>query len=204
MRPSEARRCAYCDGVFVARASKLARGQVCCSKPCAARFRRPAPASRLLIVSCDLCSALFVARAVNLVRCPSKRRSVECQKLHVELARAVAIRDYNAAKAAQGDGRTPARWRAAVDRRARRLQAVYVEDVDVRVLAERDGWRCHICGRKVPKTAMHPQPTSASVDHLVPVSLGGEHSYRNTALAHFGCNARKHTRAVGEQLRLIG
>lgn len=204
MRPSEARRCAYCDGVFVARASKLANGQVCCSKPCAARFRRPAPASRLLIVSCDLCSALFVTRRPHSLRCPAKRRSVECQRLQAKLASELSLRDYYSAKVAQGDGRAPARWRAAVDRRSRRLRAVYVEDVDVRVLAERDGWRCHICGRKVSKTAMHPQPVSASVDHLVPISLGGEHSYRNTALAHFGCNAQKHTRAVGEQLRLIG
>jgi 5-methylcytosine-specific restriction endonuclease McrA len=35
---------------------------------------------------------------------------------------------------------------------------------------------------------------SATIDHIKPLSKGGEHSYANTALAHYGCNARKRDR----------
>ena len=62
---------------------------------------------------------------------------------------------------------------------------------------ERDGGVCHLCHKKVPRKR-------ASMDHIIPLSLGGEHSLRNVALAHRSCNSAKNNRPVGEQLRLIG
>jgi 5-methylcytosine-specific restriction endonuclease McrA len=35
-----------------------------------------------------------------------------------------------------------------------------------------------------------------TLDHLMPVSRGGEHSYRNVGTAHRGCNSRKGARQV--------
>lgn len=81
---------------------------------------------------------------------------------------------------------------------------VVVEVVAIERLYARDGGRCHLCGKRVPPAAKYPDRRSASIDHIVPVSEGGEHSYRNTALAHLGCNLAKSARPVGEQLRLIG
>ena len=49
-----------------------------------------------------------------------------------------------------------------------------------------------------------PDPEAASVDHIVPLSLGGDDTKANIQLAHFGCNCRKRNRGGGEQLRLIG
>lgn len=89
-------------------------------------------------------------------------------------------------------------------RRARLRGAAYVEDVDVLVLACRDGYRCHLCGKRVEMTLKCPDRMSPVRDHLVPVSLGGEHSYANTKLAHLGCNSRKNVKPMGEQLLLIG
>lgn len=62
---------------------------------------------------------------------------------------------------------------------------------------ERDAARCHLCGKRVARS-------DASMDHIIPVSLGGEHSRANVALAHLSCNCAKGNRAVGEQLRLVG
>lgn len=90
------------------------------------------------------------------------------------------------------------------DRRDPRKRGVFVESVDVRVLAERDRRICHLCGRKVSMRLAYPDPMSPSIDHIVPLVEGGEHSYANTALAHISCNWSKGTRAVGEQLRLLG
>lgn len=69
---------------------------------------------------------------------------------------------------------------------------------------ERDQWRCQLCGRKVNKDVEFPDPMSASLDHIVPVSLGGAHEEANLQLAHFGCNSRKRNKVNGdgEQLRL--
>ena len=91
-------------------------------------------------------------------------------------------------------------------RAARVRGATIVERFSLQEIAERDGWRCHICGKRVRKDIGDTRRDSraATMDHLIPVSKGGPHSRDNVALAHRGCNSRKGVRAVGEQLRLIG
>lgn len=63
-------------------------------------------------------------------------------------------------------------------------------------IAERDGWRCHLCHRKVSRE-------QATLDHLNPVSLGGLHVRENVALAHRRCNNVRSNRGPA-QLRLMG
>jgi 5-methylcytosine-specific restriction endonuclease McrA len=43
-----------------------------------------------------------------------------------------------------------------------------------------------------------------SLDHIVPVSLGGTHTWANVQLAHLRCNVSKGNRPANEQLRLVG
>jgi len=87
-------------------------------------------------------------------------------------------------------------------RRARKL-AAFVEQVDVMVLCQQQDRDCWLCGGKIRLDKKAPHPKSLSLDHLVPLSLGGEHSYRNCAAAHFGCNSRKQAKAMNEQLKLV-
>lgn len=69
---------------------------------------------------------------------------------------------------------------------------------------DRDGWRCGLCRRKVNSGLKYPHPRCASLDHIVPLSLGGEHVRANVQLAHLDCNVRKGARSAGEQLLLVG
>ena len=80
-------------------------------------------------------------------------------------------------------------------RRAQRL-AQFIEEVDHLTVFERDNWTCGICKEPVDPMATFPDPLSASLDHVTPLSLGGEHSYANTRCAHFGCNSRRGNRAA--------
>lgn len=67
----------------------------------------------------------------------------------------------------------------------------------------RDGWRCGICGKKVKRFAQVPDPLAPTIDHIVPVSKGGEHTKQNVQCAHFLCNARRGDRGSA-QSRLFG
>lgn len=78
-----------------------------------------------------------------------------------------------------------------------------VEDVSFEYICERDGWMCQICGKKVSKRKKCPDPLSPSLDHILPISKGGEHSNKNTQLAHLKCNMSKNANG-GYQLRLVG
>lgn len=72
-----------------------------------------------------------------------------------------------------------------------RLKEAFVEVVSRPILYARDNWVCGVCGKDVDKYEEHPSPWSPSLDHIVPLSKGGEHSYKNCQLAHLRCNLQK-------------
>jgi len=101
--------------------------------------------------------------------------------------------------------KNPDRFKRNAHIRRARLLSVVIDEVKPQAVFERDKWKCHICGgkvRKVPRWKRDPE--MASLDHLLPISLGGEHSLANTACSHLRCNLSKGSRSVGEQLALIG
>lgn len=65
--------------------------------------------------------------------------------------------------------------------------------IDVHIY-ERDNWICQICGEHVNEHIKWPDPMSSSLDHIIPISKGGEHIRSNVQLAHLECNNRKWNR----------
>lgn len=98
----------------------------------------------------------------------------------------------------------PDKVTATRHRRAVRERDAFVEEVTVAEIGDRDGWRCHICRKKVDRALRFPHPMSATRDHLIPISRGGLHEKRNVKLAHWKCNAARHVDRLPAQLRLIG
>lgn len=71
----------------------------------------------------------------------------------------------------------------AAKRRALRYSA-FVEHVDRQTLYELCGGCCGLCGDPVLYRDM-------TIDHIIPLSRGGVHSYENVQIAHGVCNRRK-------------
>lgn len=88
-------------------------------------------------------------------------------------------------------------------RRARKRNA-YTETVHLEVIAQRDKYKCHICHKHVNMNLDYTDKYSPTMDHLIPLSFGGDHTYANIRLAHRTCNSRKGNRAINEQLLLFG
>ena len=79
-------------------------------------------------------------------------------------------------------------------RRAQKFCAPY-EDVERRVVFERDNWECRHCGKDVRDRADH--------DHIIPLSKSGPHTYWNSQTLCVGCNRGingKHDRLDREPL----
>ena len=56
---------------------------------------------------------------------------------------------------------------------------------------------CQICGKVVDDTDIgngHIKKLYPSIDHIIPLSKGGTHTWDNVQLAHMGCNAGKQDR----------
>jgi hypothetical protein len=102
------------------------------------------------------------------------------------------------------------RDRRTVRCRERRLRHAETWDgiTDEEIL-DRDGWRCRMpdClyrSRKIDRGRKYPDPRSKAVDHIVPLSLGGDDTAVNKRAAHHGCNMARGNRMGDEQLPLIG
>lgn len=64
-------------------------------------------------------------------------------------------------------------------------------------LAQRDGTDCALCGEPVNMSLKRTESImSPSVDHIIPVSLGGGHEESNLQLAHLRCNIAKSNRVM--------
>lgn len=65
------------------------------------------------------------------------------------------------------------------------------ERFDRREILNRDQWVCQLCAHPIDPTLQHPDPMSATLDHIIPIARGGEHSRANAQSAHRICNMRK-------------
>jgi hypothetical protein len=54
---------------------------------------------------------------------------------------------------------------------------------------------CYLCGESIDVRLGHPDPLSASIDHVIPRARGGTHDAANLRPTHLRCNLRKHARA---------
>jgi 5-methylcytosine-specific restriction endonuclease McrA len=69
-------------------------------------------------------------------------------------------------------------------RRARISRALKIEEIDRRVIIERDKSTCYLCGKRVEKKVLQ-------IDHVLPLAKGGPHTYDNLRVACALCNCRK-------------
>lgn len=61
---------------------------------------------------------------------------------------------------------------------------------------------CAICGRPVNFDKKFPDPWSATVDHIIPVSKGGDPAnLENMQLAHLACNRLKSSKLLEPQIK---
>lgn len=81
-----------------------------------------------------------------------------------------------------------------MDRRARKKDA-WIETVVPQRVFERDNWTCMPCGdpldREVSWDRNNPPHFYPTVDHVMPLAMGGDHSYSNVQAAHWICNVLK-------------
>jgi 5-methylcytosine-specific restriction endonuclease McrA len=60
-----------------------------------------------------------------------------------------------------------------------------------RVVCERDGWVCWVCGGQIDKSLSPPNRLAGTVDHIVALVHGGSDDDANVRAAHFTCNVRR-------------
>lgn len=121
----------------------------------------------------------------------ARARELAYARAHIEQKRENARRWYYASE--ENRAKAIAREAAKYERdpeykrdrahqtRARRAGSPVVEFVRRREVYERDEGICHVCGGAVAWE-------DYDMDHVVPLSTSGEHSYANVKVSHSACN----------------
>lgn len=64
---------------------------------------------------------------------------------------------------------------------------------------------CALCGMPLDKTLKYPDPMSISIDHIIPIALGGKSTLGNLQATHLICNKNKGKKIISlnkkEQLK---
>jgi hypothetical protein len=200
--------CKQCAAEFPTRASKKGTLQVYCSRACQVDGRR-APAKPMpRCLRCDAevrrarsrCKPCQVIRAREYARDKSlnrhERNDRPCRECGTAFAPAYG--DKLKVFCSLGCGYKAAKRAARLKRKAK-VRGVTVEPVNPTKVFERDGWRCHLCGKTTIKGKRGTNhPLAPELDHIVPISKGGAHSYGNTACSCRKCNAAKSDRIIGQ------
>lgn len=99
--------------------------------------------------------------------------------------------------------------RHEVSRRLKIKKAMVDNDITLEGLYKRDNGFCHICGLKcnledyvVTERTIVCGDWYPSIDHVIPLSKGGTHSWSNVKLAHRGCNSWKGDRYSPQTLNV--
>lgn len=84
-------------------------------------------------------------------------------------------------------------WRNAYLTRRKRVQLNGDVDSDISVegIMKRDGTDCYLCGEEVDNEVHYTERTYPTIEHVIPISKGGTHTWGNVKLAHRHCNALK-------------
>lgn len=186
----------YCSNRCKQRACRVRRLQRRASMPCAVD-----DCPNVGVFASGLCR-MHYARRYNGVPIDEPKRGtdqpVDCSYADCENAaykRALCTRHYRMFHAEAGKEWAAAQLEWHSESKAR-FYGGDVSPVDRLAVFDRDGWVCQLCGEPVDPDLKGPDPQCASLDHIVPLSLGGDHSMENTQLAHLGCNASKGNRAM--------
>jgi len=161
------------------------------------------------------CRSCHSARAKQYRKDHKKETAERRRKYHQENKEKISIRykiyadAHKKEKAAyykqycQTDTGKAVRHKSKHKRRALKMK-VKCENFNPLRVFERDKYRCQLCGKKTRPDFNQWHPLYPHLDHIVPLSLGGEHSKRNTQCLCRLCNLTKNNTGKGDQLRLFG
>ncbi len=92
-------------------------------------------------------------------------------------------------------------FRGKTYKRAKKYGVAYDRTVNAEKVFERAKWRCSLCGRKTPKRLMGSNsPKAPTIDHILPMSRGGGHTWDNVQCACRACNSEKGNRRYQMEL----
>lgn len=174
------------------------------------------PFCSVTVCKCEQCSKLFTKRGYTLKKyCSKECGNFSRNKNRTGIKLNISIKIYACKKCGiHYEAKQPGtclkcsnenhkiRKKAHKKKRKAALRTVAIEAINDIKVFERDKWICQICRVKVQKFDVFSDD-AAEVDHKVPISLGGPHSYSNVQTLCRKCNQLKSNHYKGQLVLCI-
>ena len=203
--------CKICTQPITRKIRKSRDSGRCCSRACGfeliRRERSAARSARLAKVAeirranrqrqCAECGAVFEAQASARFcspQCWARSRAAKKVECSCRECGITFLPDYGDKRRVFCSETCSSRHLKRVSKGVERAQSygVHAEPLNPIAVMERDGWTCHICGEEAPRELRGTMRWNApELDHIIPLSVGGAHTYENVACAHRACNLDK-------------
>lgn len=215
-RPRATGKCGHCGVVFAITINRAAF----CSRSCA-NAAHSAKRATDAVVPCNTCQGMVMPSALRHGDCKACRqirrddnalRRVVSELLRMHGKCRVCSREFSRNHAGRKlcpECKAESTLVKRREYRKRRKHRARVQKPSSREVFSsidvfnRDGWRCQLCGCRVRQyKRKRNMPREATIDHIIPLSRGGQHSIANCHTACRDCNSRKAAQKRG-QMRLV-
>ena len=211
--------CLYCGIEYTTQRAE-GEGEKFCSRECSFahlhEIAKNIPFSRVYPGYCLSCKSYFVARyehqkfcskscrrKYELLKLAHSRDPRECAVCHVQYCLIPGLKGmrYCSRKCWR---RSPSarvyKLRKQIEHRTisdRYFRKTKIESFDPFEIFDRDGWHCRMCGCHTPSSKRGSCNDDApELDHVMPLSKGGDHTRDNTMLLCRRCNQEKGDRVL--------
>lgn len=173
------------DGVVLTAVKHSVRRPLC--EHCGSRFTAKSRAVRLCSDECKRADAATKQRHRSAAN--DNKQQIDCAECGCAFSPTYG--DKRSVYCSKDCSKRSARRVARKAARAR-IRSVTVDQVNPTKVFDRDGWACVECGVDTPRELRGTyEPNAPELDHIMPLSKGGEHSYANTQCLCRQCNAAK-------------
>lgn len=154
---------------------------------------KPKTALELGYKQCPKCGE--IKDASNYSKCKSGKGGIKlaskCNQCRAIASRACNRPLYSLDKKRANDRRlSVAKGSQSTHRNRAKRFGVEYNTLNAQVIFERDNWTCYLCGVKVERAKKY-KPNRATLDHVIPLSKGGAHTYDNVKTCCNWCNSSK-------------
>ena len=200
-----AKSCKRCDKEFFVWPSQVRRGRKYCSRSCM---------KEVTDRECEQCGLMFTIakkskRRICGKKCPALRVAYNCIVCSISASRPrcfgqgkfcsnkcyhLWLQDNDIKTTPNIGMRRSIKKR--VSRRKQRIRAGdLINDHDVFEFYE---WTCIVCETEIDPDLPWPNKMSATLDHILPLSKGGTHTWDNVAPSHLLCNTKKDSKVMDD------
>lgn len=202
-----------CNGCGKQFYPKVADRTKYCSRECAYTHKAETPFCKVYFPECKYCGKLFTARRDGKSYCgvcPKYKKTQPTAKLcivcGVRFESKLADRKYCSQRCHRAvykhtDAGKAIRKAHKLKSKAKRRskEHSFLDAIRPSAVGDGCGWKCLGCGCDTPKALRGKNlDNSPEIDHIIPLSKGGAHTYDNVQILCRVCNALKSDRSMEE------